>query len=130
MIRDLDRSLFGEVVNSGYPISHFLLASAYGWPLARLGATNQSEPELHSVLISRQRLWDSLREHVPDHVIRENQKVLSVTHNKSRKPLVKFLDGYPDLEADLIIGADGAKSAVKKAVTGDGSVDNHPAYFE
>lgn len=82
------------------------------------------------MLISRQRLWDCLREHVPDSAIADHRTVLGVAYTEDRRPVVQFADGSKDLEADLVIGADGVKSMVKKSVTGDGKVDEHPAFYE
>ncbi|KAL8691573.1 MAG: hypothetical protein Q9218_003233 [Villophora microphyllina] len=131
VLRDLDETLFREIANSGYPISHFHLANAKGWSLARLPATNQSTPELHTVLISRQRLWDCLRAHVPDSAFADQKIVSGVTYTKDqRSVIIKFTDGTSDLEADLVIGADGAKSVVKRSVTGDGKIDEYPAVFD
>ncbi|KAL9576802.1 MAG: hypothetical protein Q9212_006804 [Teloschistes hypoglaucus] len=130
VLRDLDETLFGEVANSGYPISHFHLANAIGWSLARLPATNQSDPQLHTVLISRQRLWDCLRMHVPDGAITDQCTVSGVAYTADQRPILKFSDDMPDLAADLVIGADGAKSVVKRSVTGDGETDEYPAAFD
>ena len=82
------------------------------------------------MLISRQRLWDCLREHVPDSAVADRKVVSGVVHDKDHRPVVQFTDGSPDLDADLIIGADGVRSVVKKSVTGDGKVDEYPAIYE
>ncbi|KAI4239189.1 MAG: hypothetical protein LQ352_007817 [Teloschistes flavicans] len=130
VLRDLDETLYREVANSGYPVSHFHLANALGWSLARLPATNQNDPQLHTVLISRQRLWDCLRMHVPDSAIADQCTVSGVTYTGDQRPIIKFSDDIPDLAADLVIGADGAKSVVKKSITGDGKTDQYPAVFD
>ncbi|KAL8768228.1 MAG: hypothetical protein Q9209_005457 [Squamulea sp. 1 TL-2023] len=130
VLRNLDEGIFAQVANSGYPVSHFELKNAYGWSLARIGATNHQDPELHTVLIGRQRLWDCLRDHVPDEAILDQKIVSGISYTKAQRPVVEFADGSPGLEADLIIGADGAKSVVKRSVTGDGKVDQHPAIFD
>ncbi|KAL8650408.1 MAG: hypothetical protein Q9226_005157 [Calogaya cf. arnoldii] len=130
VLRDLDEAIFAQVANSGYPVSHFELKSAYGWSLARIGATNRQDPELHTVLIGRQRLWDCLRDHVPDDAIMDHRLVCEISYSNGEKPIIEFADGSPGLEADLVIGADGAKSVVKRYVTGNGTVDEHPAVFD
>lgn len=130
VLRDLDEGIFAQVANSGYPVSHFELKSAHGWSLARIGATNGRDPEFHTVLIGRHRLWECLRRHVPDDAILDRKAVVGIGYTEDQKPVVEFADGSPGLEADLVIGADGAKSAVKRYVTGNGTVDNHPAIFE
>ncbi|KAL8831673.1 MAG: hypothetical protein Q9170_005196 [Blastenia crenularia] len=130
VLQDLDETIFAQIANSGFPVSHFHLASAHGHSLARVCATNQDSPELHTVLISRQRLWDCLREHVPDGAIADHRSVSSVTYTEDHRPLIKFTDGSMGLEADLVIGADGVKSVVKKSVTGDGKTDGYPAFYD
>lgn len=130
VLRDLDEAIFAQVANSGYPVSHFELKSAYGWSLARVGATNHQDPELHTVLIGRQRLWDCLRDHVPDDTILDNKIVVGLSFTRDQKYWVEFADGSPGLEVDLVIGADSAKSVVKRYVTGNGTADEHPAVFE
>ncbi|KAL8762574.1 MAG: hypothetical protein Q9184_001428 [Pyrenodesmia sp. 2 TL-2023] len=128
--RDLNEAIFAQVANSGYPVSHFNLASAHGHSLARIGATNQNDPELHTVLITRQRLWECLRQHVPDKVIADRRAVSGIIYSKAQRPVIQFADGSTNLEADLVIGADGVKSVIKKSITGDGRVDKYPAIFD
>ncbi|KAL8925548.1 MAG: hypothetical protein Q9208_003439 [Pyrenodesmia sp. 3 TL-2023] len=130
VLRDLNEAIFAQIANSGYPVSHFHLASAHGHSLARIGATNQNDPELHAVLITRQRLWDCLRQHVPDNAIADRRAVSGVVYSKAQRPAVQFADGSTDLEADLVMGADGVKSLIKRSVTGDGRVDKYPAIYE
>ncbi|KAL9607251.1 MAG: hypothetical protein Q9167_007818 [Letrouitia subvulpina] len=130
VLRDLNRTLFLEIANSGYAVSHFELMSARGWRLARFGATNEDQPPLHTVLISRFRLWECLRAVVPADAIMWEMAVQEVGYTKNEKPCIKFADGSPDLEADLVIGADGVWSVVKKAVTGNGKVDDWPPVYE
>ncbi|KAL8861870.1 MAG: hypothetical protein Q9178_001739 [Gyalolechia marmorata] len=130
VLRDLDEAIFAQVANSGYPVSHFQLKSAHGWSLAQVGATNRQDPELHTLLIGRQRLWDCLRDHVPDDVIIDRRMVSLVSYTKDQRPVIEFDDGSPGLEADLVVGADGAKSTVKKSIFGNSKVDEHPAVFD
>ena len=87
------------------------------------------DPELHTLLIGRQRLWDCLRNHVPDEVIIDRRMVSRVSYTRDQRPFIEFDDGPPGLEADLVVGADGAKSTVK-SITGNGKIDEHPAVFE
>ncbi|KAL8813303.1 MAG: hypothetical protein Q9200_000373 [Gallowayella weberi] len=130
VLRDLDETVFAKIANSGYPVSHFELKNARGYSLARIGATNHEDPELHTVLISRQRLWDCLRDHVPDDAILERKIVSEVSYTDDHSPVVNFADGSSSLKADIIIGADGAKSVIKRTVTGNGKVDAYPAVFD
>ncbi|KAI4216369.1 MAG: hypothetical protein LQ351_001379 [Letrouitia transgressa] len=130
VLRDLDQTLFHKIANSGYAVSHFQLMSARGGQLARFRATNEDQPPLHTVLISRSRLWECLHAVVPADDIVWKMAVQEVKHSKDGKPCISFADGSPDQEADLVIGADGVWSVVKKIVTGNGKVDDWPPVYE
>ncbi|KAL8648545.1 MAG: hypothetical protein Q9210_004925 [Variospora velana] len=130
VLRDLDKKIFAEVANAGYPISHFNLASARGRSFAYVGTTNQKDPRLHPILISRQRLWNCLREHVPDHAIADHRAVAGVIYSTDQRPTIQFADGSAEIETELVIGGDGVKSVVKRFVTGDAQTDELPAYYD
>lgn len=68
--------------------------------------------------------------HVPDNAIADQCTVSGLTYTTDQRPIIKFSDGTPNLAADLVIGADGVKSVVKRCVTGDGETDEYPAVFE
>ena len=130
VLQYLGEDVFRDVVNHGYPVNQFKFRNSYGTALASFPTTNFSDPPLHTILISRQALWDALRDRIPDSAIA--CKVISgaTVGNASRRPCIHFADGSPDEAADLIIGADGVRSVVKRAVTGDGETDAHPAVYQ
>lgn len=119
VLRDLDEGLFQEVADQGYPVSHFHIQNAYGWSLANFPATDKANPPLQTILISRQALWHSLRERIPDHAI--IRKTVSGVTCGNHRPRISFTNGSPEAEADLIIGADGVRSVAKKAILGGSS---------
>ncbi|KAI4092070.1 MAG: hypothetical protein LQ344_003725 [Seirophora lacunosa] len=127
VIRDLDENLFAEVANAGYPVTHCNWASARRPSLAQIGATNRNDPIL---FISRQRLWDCLREHVPDSAIADGRAVSGMSYSRGHRLKIHFAEGSAELGPDLVIGADGVESVVKRFVTGDGQSDDHPACHE
>ena len=129
VLRDLHPALFTAMLNHGYAVSHFWLQSARGWNLARLPATDQGNPQLPTILISRQALWNDLRDRVPDSAIVRGT-VSRVTCAPDQRPRIAFADGRPDVVADLVIGADGVRSVVRKAVLGHGESDGYDAVYQ
>lgn len=130
VLRDLDVELFTEVTNQGYPLSHFHVQNSLGWGLASLPAIDQSTPPIHTILISRQGIWSALRERVPDHVI-VRKTVSGITCGDNQHPRISFADGSPEVEADLVIGADGVRSVAQKAILGDSDKGNaYSAVYE
>lgn len=117
VLRDLHEDLYRAVASQGYPVSHFHVQNAYGWALGSLPAGDKGTPPLKTTLISRQGLWNCLRDYVPDHVI-VRKTVSAVTCGENQHPRVAFADGSPDEEADLVLGADGVRSVAKSAVLG------------
>lgn len=81
-------------------------------------------------MITRQAIWDALRARVPDSATSRKSVSRAFLGSQSQGPRIRFADGSPDDEADLVIGADGVRSVVKRAVTGDGKIDNYPAIYE
>lgn len=130
VLRDLDEGIFMEINNLGYPISHFHIQNARSWSLASFPGTDKSNPPVHTILISRQGIWGSLRERVPDHVI-IRKTVSRVTYGDNQHPRVFFADGSPEVEADLVIGADGVRSVVQKAILSlSGNNNDYSAVYE
>ena len=130
VLKQLDEDLFRSVANKGYPVSSFSFRNSHGTKLADFPATNFTDPPLHTVMITRQAIWDALRDRVPDSAVSWKRVSRAFLGSHGRGPRIQFADGSPDDEADLVIGADGVRSMVKRAVTGDGQNDNYPAIYE
>lgn len=114
----LDQFLLQDVVRGGYPYSQLRLRSAYGWTLMKLHATAQTGAEqvLNSVGMSRHSMWRCLRDRIPDGVIVNKKIARVIPRSSTGNHLVTFTDGSEPVEADLVIGADGLKSTVKRAL--------------
>lgn len=130
VLRYLDEHLYTAIVNQGYPVSHFWIRNALGWNLSRFSATDTGSPQLQTVLIARQALWNLLRDRVPDSAL-ERRSVSRVICANDQRTRISFADGSPDVEADLVVGADGVRSITKSAVLPvDGTTDEYNAVYE
>ena len=130
VLQQLDQELFEIIVNQGYPVSRFQFRNSHGSQLAEFPTTSFADPPLHTVLISRQNIWDTLRDRIPDSAVSCKNVSSVAVGTSTQRPRVQFADGSPDEAADLIIGADGVRSVVKRAVNGDGKTDPYPAVYE
>ena len=124
-LRNLDQKLHGEILAHGFIVKHAVFQSARGWTLGKIGWGDMREPEEFCVSIARHRLWECLRDAVGEGVI-QYKRVAGVKTGKSGKPVVTFTDGSVEEEAELVIGADGVKSTVRKAIFGD----KYPPFYE
>lgn len=129
VLKRLDEELYYDVVKSGYPYSHMKFMNSYGWNLGRFFAGNDDDPPMNSVAMSRQAIWNCLRDRVPDDII-VNKRISEVISSSEGRNTVKFADGSPDEEADLVIGADGLKSIVRRAVFQEAEADPYPPHYE
>ena len=82
------------------------------------------EPEECLVAVARQRLWAALMRRVGEGVVRY-AKVRGVESGEGGV-LVRFEGDVPDEEFDLVVGADGVKSSVRRDLFGD----EYPAAYE
>ena len=128
VLRRLDEELLHDAVRAGYPYSCSKLMNSYGWTLMRIPALGGTPP-INSVSISRHAIWNCLRNRIPDGVI-VKQRVSAVIANPDGRNIVKFADGSPDVEADLVLGADGLKSTVKMALFPEAKEDPFPPHYE
>jgi 2-polyprenyl-6-methoxyphenol hydroxylase-like FAD-dependent oxidoreductase len=125
ILRDLDEKLHDEILKRGFVVEHAILRSARGWNLGKIRWGDMREPEEFCVSIARHRLWECLRDAVGEDVI-QYKKVAGVKNGMGGKSVVTFADGSADEEVDLVIGADGVKSIVRKAIFGD----KYPPFYE
>ena len=129
-LKVLDPDIHDDCVAKGYPAVRFQMKNAHDWTLGSMPAIdpkNQSEPML---MIRRQQVWDCIRDKVPDEALSCGKAVSKIGQGQSGKAVLHFADGSISDEKDLVIGADGVKSNVKKAVLGDGDKDEYPARYE
>lgn len=137
VLKRLDEHLLQDIVRGGYTIGCSNLKSRNGSVLVRMKSSaasgsskaEEDEPQMHMVASSRHSLWRCLRLRVPDGLIVQ-KRVVEVFANAEGRNVVKFADGSPPVEADLVIGADGLKSTVKKALFPEAKEDPYPPHFE
>ena len=129
ILHELDQDLYNAVMAQGYPATLYQMKTSNNTTLGYMKCTTENDGFEPTVISSRQGLWDCLRERVPSSSIVFGKAIDHVKKRTEGPPAIYFQDGTVD-EVDLIIGADGAKSVVKKAVLGDGFTDDYPLKFE
>ncbi|KAI2619520.1 hypothetical protein GGS26DRAFT_327046 [Hypomontagnella submonticulosa] len=110
VLEDLDPTLRQRTYAAGFPCTHFTWKTAGDWLLGR---------EYVDVLpISRPFLINCLQDTLPAGSV-IYKKVARVVTQQGRKPVVQFEDGSPDETADLVVGADGIRSTVRRDLFGE-----------
>ena len=115
VLRDLSSTVHDAVVAQGWVAETFVFKSARGHNLICVTTSDGSDPPEYCVASSREGVVRSLREQVPAEALRY-ARVSEVVVGETKRAIVRFGDGTPEIEADLVLGADGVKSAVRKAV--------------
>lgn len=134
VLRRLDEDLLRDVVRGGYAVSHSFMKNKHGRVLVRMASQAERQQRqqkgrtMNTVACSRHSLWRSLRTRVPDEII-VNKRVSEIVANPDGRNLVRFTDGSPPVEADLVVGADGVKSTVKRALF-PGTTNPYPHQYE
>ncbi|KAJ6115774.1 hypothetical protein N7523_006191 [Penicillium sp. IBT 18751x] len=136
VLRRLDEDLLREVVRNGYVTAVSNLKSKNGWLLMSMQTTGphssddkDSMENMHMVASSRHSLWKALRSRVPEeHIV--NKRILEVIARPDGKNLIRFDDRSPEIEADLVIGADGVRSIAKRALFPESIDDPYPPHYE
>ncbi|KAI1400462.1 hypothetical protein F4819DRAFT_366183 [Hypoxylon fuscum] len=110
VLEDLDPELKRRVYAAGFPCTYFTWKTASDWLLGR---------EYVDVLpISRPFLINCLQDTLPEGSV-VYKKVVRVLGQQGCKPVVQFEDGSPDESADLVVGADGIRSTVRRDLFGE-----------
>ncbi|OQU95260.1 hypothetical protein CLAIMM_01493 [Cladophialophora immunda] len=143
------RSLIEEMAVHGHPIERWELGTARGFTLGEVDLartrTAAAKPSVkqhehskapssagrnpcpyHGIMIARQSCWEILRDRVlresPDAVI--HKKVVDVViGDEGTRNVIKFEDGTHE-EADLVIGADGLRSVLRRAMFRKAEAEN------
>jgi 2-polyprenyl-6-methoxyphenol hydroxylase-like FAD-dependent oxidoreductase len=123
VLRELDANLADRVYASGLPCKGFTWKSRGNWELGR--------EDLEACLISRPVLIECLMEALLERGIKvEYRSVGEVEIKEGKRPVVRFSeDGGDDEVADLVVGADGIRSVVRKSLFGDGE-EVRPKYLQ
>lgn len=138
----LNSGLIKEIARRGHPIERWEISTARGWTIADVNliprdsrdsapggkngdpsasAAGKKPYMYHSVMISRKACWEILRDRVlgtwPNAVVKK--RVVHVSIGDATTPnIIKFEDGTED-SVDLLIGADGLRSVVRKVMFED-----------
>jgi 2-polyprenyl-6-methoxyphenol hydroxylase-like FAD-dependent oxidoreductase len=127
VLEALDEKIHDKARDGGFVCEKFVFRSARGWRLSTSPCGDQrGKPgfppgkEEFCVSMARHTVWKALIDEVEkDRIV--YKKVVSVQKADSgsgKKASVTFENGDVE-EADLIIGADGVKSKVRKGIFGD-----------
>lgn len=107
VLSDLHPELGEKVSASGFPCDHFKWKTAGNFMLGR-------EP-VNALPISRPILIDCLMHYLPSSIFLY-KCVAEVITEAGKKPIIRFEDGSPDETADIVIGADGVGSIVRRSL--------------
>ena len=118
VLRALDPQLAERVYAAGLPCRGFTWKNASDWVLGH--------EDLEAHLISRPVLIECLMGALPEGVV-QYRTVLNVIVEEGVKPTIRFSDGGEET-ADLIVGADGIRSPLRKALFGEGE-EYRPKYL-
>jgi 2-polyprenyl-6-methoxyphenol hydroxylase-like FAD-dependent oxidoreductase len=133
VLRDLNLDLHDRVVTQGFPAEKFVFKGANGWTLGMQSTSDkfvrsEGGPEEVCIASSRHGLWHTMRKYVVEKYgddVMKHGKVLKVYRDKGRatQHLQVRLFNEQGMEtivpADLVIGADGVKSVVRRCLFGD-----------
>jgi hypothetical protein len=114
-------TLVKKVVSCGHPYQRWEVSTARGFKLVDTNiATEVAPASYQGVLIARQAFWEILRDRVlqiaPDTSALQQRKVVGVIIGSETSPnIVEFEDGSQE-QADLVIGADGLRSVLRKSM--------------
>lgn len=122
VLHNLDPAVHATIQERGYAHKTLRLRSSDGWDLS-VESRSQREDD-STMIMARQITWGTLREAIPDGdvVIRKVVQVTKRGHSGNSKPVISFADGG-SAEFDLVVGADGVHSTVRKQFFADQGVD-------
>lgn len=118
VLRDLDPALAERVYATGLPCKGFTWKNASDWVLGY--------EDLDAHLISRPALIECLMGALPDGIV-QYRTVAHVMIEEDSRPTIRFSDGGEET-ADLVVGADGIRSPLRKALFGEGE-EYRPKYL-
>ena len=113
LLKYIDDRLYNLFKARGYENESYTFKTARGHRIAVTSTSDKGCPQEYTVSCPRYGLAECLRQVVGDENI-QYRRVIDVDLSADR-PVVKFADGGKE-DADLVIGADGVRSVVKRAL--------------
>lgn len=127
LLKYIDTRLYEIFKARGYVSQSYMFKTARGHTLAVTSTGDKKSPEEYTISCPRHSLWECLHEVVGENRI-NYQRVIDVEFIGGR-PIVKFADGGRE-DADLVVGADGVRSVVKKAIFGEENERKYAPRYE
>ena len=127
LLKTIDPKLYEIFKERGYVNKAFTFRTARGHTLAVTATADGRSPEEYTISCPRYVLWECLHEVVGQDKIQYRKVVEVDLHGEI--PVVKFADGTQE-DADLVIGADGVRSVVKRAMFGEEDESTYAPRYE
>ena len=127
LLKYIDVRLYEVFKARGYVSQTYRFKTARGHTLAVTSTGDKGFPKEYTISCPRYALWKCLLEVVGEDKI-TYQKIVNV-ELWGKKPIVKFACGGEEA-ADLVVGADGVRSVVKKAIFGEENEDKYAPIYE
>lgn len=127
LLNYIDNRLYTIFKTRGYTNHSYTFKTARGHTIAMTPTGDNGSDEEYSVSCPRYGLWKCFHDIVGEDRIHYG-KVIDVLLD-GKKPLVKFADGREE-DADLVVGADGVRSVVKRAIFGDENEHEYAPHYE
>lgn len=126
VLRHLDPVLHARVVAQGFRAENFVFKGANGWTLGTQSTCDEREGGKEvCVASSRHGLWETIKRYVEETYSEgavRYAKVVGIERTENGMVKVRYVDekGVDGVEeADLVIGADGVKSVVRRVLFGE-----------
>jgi 2-polyprenyl-6-methoxyphenol hydroxylase-like FAD-dependent oxidoreductase len=106
-----------NITTTSFQFPTMTFRNAHGTLLGRYATGRKERYGFDQVYLARASVHDALVKEVPESAVEWGRKVIRVRETQDGVE-VEFEDGNVE-DADLVIGADGVKSTVRKAIFGD-----------
>jgi 2-polyprenyl-6-methoxyphenol hydroxylase-like FAD-dependent oxidoreductase len=127
LLRYIDEGLYKLFKSRGYVSRSYTFRTARGHTLAVLSSGDGGSPEEYTISCPRYELWKCLYETVGKDKVQHGEVV--DVELESDRSIVRFADGATKM-ADLVIGADGVRSIVKRAIFGREDETHYAPVYE